>query len=300
MMNRERTIFLPAATLIALLVLYSMFRQRRALAYPLIAISFGLIWMGGLMALTKITINIVSYLTFNLLLIVGASNAIHILVRYYEQLNKGLIHHRALQMVLRRVSPALFLTSFTTATGFFSLITTNVRIVQEFGLLLALGVMVMFLLNISIIPALLQLTPPPSPEAIARHAAGTRLRAARKISEWNESNPGLILAITGAVIIAAMIGITRINTNAAILEDLRPGNKVSVPLMVSPNRRILRLYRHYRNLLHLCLLSAQHGQLQTISISLTKPWEMEFGKFPTLRKKCWSYLPCIMMNPSNL
>jgi predicted RND superfamily exporter protein len=129
-------------------------------------------------------------------------------------------------MVLRRVSPALFLTSFTTATGFFSLITTNVRIVQEFGLLLALGVMVMFLLNISIIPALLQLTPPPSPEAIARHAAGTRLRAARKISEWNESNPGLILAITGAVIIAAMIGITRINTNAAILEDLRPGNKV--------------------------------------------------------------------------
>jgi hydrophobe/amphiphile efflux-3 (HAE3) family protein len=226
MMNRERTIFLPAATLIALLVLYSMFRQRRALAYPLIAISFGLIWMGGLMALANITINIVSYLTFNLLLIVGASNAIHILVRYYEQLNKGLIHHRALQMVLRRVSPALFLTSFTTATGFFSLITTNVRIVQEFGLLLALGVMVMFLLNISIIPALLQLTPAPSKEAIARHAAGTRLRAAKKISEWNESNPKLILAITGVVLIAAMIGVTRINTNAAILEDLRPGNKV--------------------------------------------------------------------------
>lgn len=226
MMNRERMIFLPAATLIALLVLYGMFRQRRALAYPILAITFALIWMAGLMGLTKITINIVSYLTFNLLLIVGASNAIHILVRYYEQLNKGLAHNQALEQVLRRVSPALFLTSFTTATGFFSLITTNVRIVQEFGLLLALGVMVMFLLNISIIPALLRLTPPPGPEAIARHASGTRLRAAKKISEWNESHPGLILTVTGLVLIAALIGTTRINTNAAILEDLRPGNKV--------------------------------------------------------------------------
>ena len=226
MMNRERAIFLPAATLIALLVLYGMFRQGRALAYPLIAISFALIWMGGLMALAGITINIVSYLTFNLLLIVGASNAIHILVRYYEQLNKGLVHHNALEMVLRRVSPALFLTSFTTATGFFSLITTNVRIVQEFGLLLALGVMVLFLLNISIIPALLRLTPPPDPESIARHAAGTRLTAARKISEWNESHPKLILTITGVVLAVAAIGITRISTNSAILEDLRPGNKV--------------------------------------------------------------------------
>jgi len=225
-MNRERSIFLPTATIIALIMLYAMFRQRRAIAFPLVAIGVTLTWVAGLMALAHITINIVSYLAFNLLLIVGTSAAIHIMVKYYEQLNKGLLHREALAEVLRKIGAALFLTSFTTATGFFSLITTNVRIVQEFGVVMALGVMLLFVLTITIIPALLLLTPPPKPEAVARQAAGTRLKAARKLSQWNESHPKIVLTVSGVVLLAALIGISRINTNAAILEDLRPGNKV--------------------------------------------------------------------------
>ncbi|MFC1543468.1 RND family transporter [Candidatus Neomarinimicrobiota bacterium] len=225
-MNRERSIFLPMATLISMTVLYALFRQRRALIYPLIAIGVTLIWVAGLMALARININIISYLTFNLLLIVGVSNAIHILVKYYELLNQGLPLREALAELTRKIGAALFLTSFTTATGFFSLITTNIRIVQEFGVLLALGVMLMFVLTILIIPALLVLTPSPSAETIARHAAGSRLRTARKLHQWNESHPKIILSASAALLILAFIGVSRIDTNAAIMEDLRPGNKV--------------------------------------------------------------------------
>ena len=225
-MNAERIVFLPTATLIALLVLYAMFRQRRALLYPLIAIGITLLWVAGIMALASITINIVSYLAFNLLLIVGVSNAIHILVKYYEQLNQGLSLEDALREVIQRIGTALFLTSFTTATGFFSLILTNVRIVQEFGVLLALGVMLMFVVSIITIPALLLMTPVPSPDAVRRHAAGARLKAARTISRWNESHPHVILVLSGVVLLLSLVGISRVNTNAALLEDLRPGNKV--------------------------------------------------------------------------
>jgi hydrophobe/amphiphile efflux-3 (HAE3) family protein len=225
-MNGERAIFLPMATAISLIVLYAMFRQRRALLYPLIAIGIALVWLAGIMALAHITINIVSYLAFNLLLIVGVSNAIHILVNYYEQLNQGLPLEEALREVIKRIGAALFLTSFTTATGFFSLITTNVRIIQEFGTLLALGVMLMFMLTIIIIPALLLKTPIPSPESVAHHAAGARFKAARKISQWNESHPRVILALSAGALLLSLVGISRVSTNAALLEDLRPGNKV--------------------------------------------------------------------------
>ncbi len=225
-MNRERTTFLPIATFISIVVLFVMFRQGRALVYPLIAIGTTIIWVAGVMALAGITINIVSYITFNLLLIVGVSDAIHIMVKYYEQLNKGLQLRKALTQVIRRIGVSLFLASFTTATGFFSLITTNIHIVQEFGVLLGVSVMLMFVLTILIIPACLLLTPPPNAESITRHAAGSRLRAARKLSQWNESHPKVILMVSAVLFLVAFIGIIRINANAAIMEDLRPGNRV--------------------------------------------------------------------------
>ena len=44
----------------------------------------------------------------------------------------------AVRRVIKELGGALFLTSLTTAVGFFSLMMTNIRITQEFGLFLVL------------------------------------------------------------------------------------------------------------------------------------------------------------------
>ena len=69
------------------------------------------------MAYYGITINVVSYLTFILLIIIGASNAIHLLMKYHEGLSQGLKQDEALNRVILQIGGALFLTSFTTAVG---------------------------------------------------------------------------------------------------------------------------------------------------------------------------------------
>ncbi len=225
-MQREQRLFLPVAMVLALIVLYAMFRQPRALIYPLVAIGITLIWVAGIMALLGYTINIVSYLTFNLLLIVGISDSIHIMVKYYELLGQGLRLREALEEIFQRIGGALLLTSFTTAVGFLSLVTTNVLIVKQFGIALAIGVVLMFVVTLLVIPSMLALTPVPGRAALERHAAGVRLRAARRLSHWVEHRPYAILGAFAALLLVSLVGIGRISTQAGVLDDIRSGEKI--------------------------------------------------------------------------
>ena len=114
-MNKERAIFLPISFIVSMSVLLFIFRQIKSILIPFTAISTTLVWVAGIMAYFNISINVVSYLTFNLLMIIGASNAIHLLMKYHEGLSLGLSKRDSLDRVIQKIGGALFLTSFTTA-----------------------------------------------------------------------------------------------------------------------------------------------------------------------------------------
>ncbi len=90
LVNHERMIFIPISMLVVVFVLFVVFRQKRCVIIPVVSISMALIWVAALMSFLGISINVVSYLTFNLLMIIGVSDAIHLLMKYHEGLNKGL------------------------------------------------------------------------------------------------------------------------------------------------------------------------------------------------------------------
>jgi len=231
-MNQERMIFLPISFLVALIVLYWIFRQVKSILIPLTAISVTLIWVAGMMALLNISINVVSYLTFNLLMIIGTSNAIHLLVKYHEGLGRGLSQKEALSRVIEKIGGALFLTSFTTAVGFCSLVLTNIRITREFGLIVGFGVILMFLLTIIIMPIILNWISPPDKVHIDRLIAGGEFVAAHTLHNWNVHHPKTVFLFTIFLFIGALFGLTKINYNASVFEDLKPGNPVFDDLQV--------------------------------------------------------------------
>ncbi len=222
--NKERSIFLPIAFMVTTLVLFFIFRQWKGILLPLTAIGITLVWVAALMAWLGITVNVVSYLTFNLLMIIGVSDCIHILIKYHENLNAGLEKTEALLSVIKRIGSALFLTSFTTAIGFFSLMFTNIRITREFGFILGLGVILMFILTIIILPILLKLINVPDDVHIRRLITGGRFQAAQQLNTWNRNHPKVILFTTFIVFVLAIYGLSKLDYNASILDDLRPGN----------------------------------------------------------------------------
>ena len=224
--NNERSIFLPIAFIVVAFVLFFLFRQLKGVLLPLIAISVTLIWISALMAYLNISINIMSYLVFNLLMVIGVSDAIHILIKYHENLNNKLNKEESLIEVIKEIGSALFLTSFTTAIGFFSLMFTNIKITREFGLMLGIGVFLLFILTIIIIPAILSLINIPDKKHISRLISGGRFQAAASLNKWNEKHPKKILIISILFLLITLGGLLKMDYDSTITDDLKPGNKL--------------------------------------------------------------------------
>ena len=226
LMNQERAIFLPIAFIVSIIILFLIFRQIKCILIPILAISANLIWIAGIMAYLDISINIVSYLTFNLLVIIGVSNAIHFLARYHEELSLGLDKTEALENVIEKIGGALFLTSFTTSVGFFSLSFTNIRIIQEFGFIVGLGVLLMFILTIAILSISLNFIKIPEKKHINRLIKNKNFSLSTQIFKCNKKYPQTILFFSGIVCIVAIYGLLKIDYNAYLIEDVKPGNPI--------------------------------------------------------------------------
>ena len=54
---------------------------------------------------------------------------------------------------MTQMSKVIFLTNITTAIGFLALVATPIKIVQEFGMEIALGVVIAWLISILIVPS---------------------------------------------------------------------------------------------------------------------------------------------------
>ena len=232
LVSKERTIFIPLGCLVVVLILFFVFRQINCVLLPMTSIFITLIWVSALMAFCGITINLISYLTYILILIIGCSNCIHILMKYHECIyqENGSIKN-AVQRVIKELGGALFLTSFTTAVGFLSLMMTNIKITQEFGFVLGVGVVLMFLVAIITIPITLLYLPIPPEYHVNRLIKQKDSFSVDKIDTSTKKYPYWILGFSVVFLALSFVGMNRIDYNISILDDLRPGNRLYDDIM---------------------------------------------------------------------
>jgi len=222
----ERFLFIPLAFLIAALTLIFVFRQVKSLFIALFSIVVSLIWASAIMSLLDISINVISYLTFNLLMVIGVSDAIHLLMKYHEESNNNADKVEALKKVIVKIGSALFLTSFTTAVGFLSLTITNVRILQEFGIIMGIGIGILFVVTITVMPCILLYINPPDQRHIDRLLLRKESSASYNILKLVLSYPKKIIGFSCLIFIISIYSLTKIDSNVDVLGDLKPGNKL--------------------------------------------------------------------------
>ena len=107
------------------------------------------------MSITGKGLNVMTYMVPTLLFIIGVSDSIHLLSRLNIYLQKKSSMREALELSMKDMGLALFLTSLTTAIGFLALLYSSISIVQEFGLFIACGVFIAYLLTLTFIPSVL-------------------------------------------------------------------------------------------------------------------------------------------------
>lgn len=143
----------PILVLLVIIYLIFCFKNFWGVFLPLAIIGTTLIFMAGLIGFLKIKMNSLTFILPGIIVAIAIADSVHLLSTYFDlhKEEEGVIP--ALKGALKKNIWPIFLTSISTAVGFFSLTTSDVRPVAEMGLLAGIATLMAFLFSMLIIPS---------------------------------------------------------------------------------------------------------------------------------------------------
>lgn len=136
---------LGAITLLVLL----HFRSIVGLLLALLPVGIGSIWLVGLMGVFGIPFNPANIMTLPLVIGIGVANGIHILNRFQEEGQPGIL--------AKSTGKAVLVSGLTTMAGFASLTLAQHRGIASLGVVMSTGVAMVMLVALAILPSVLVL-----------------------------------------------------------------------------------------------------------------------------------------------
>lgn len=156
---------IPFVALIVLFSLYFSFHTWSGTLLPLITVLISTVWSVGLLCLLDFSFTIIGSMIPVCLIACGSAYGIHVMTHYYIGLDKieGEItkenHAGAIEFALKDVWIAVLLAAVTTVAGFISNVSSPLRPLRSFSIFAAAGVAFALILSVTLIPALLYVTP---------------------------------------------------------------------------------------------------------------------------------------------
>ncbi len=160
-----RNVLLTVAAV--LLILWIALRSKRLILAVMLCLFVGLAITAALGLALVGALNLISVAFAVLFVGIGVDFGIQVAVRYrQERHDKGDLEP-ALVSTAAKIATPLTLAATATAAGFYAFLPTAYRGVSELGLISGTGMLVAFLISITLLPALLLLLkPPPEPEGV--------------------------------------------------------------------------------------------------------------------------------------
>ncbi len=144
-MNRSIGTLLMISVILMVAVLYVVFRHVRWRLLPLPIVLVGIIFTFGAMGALGIPMSMVSMAAFPVLIGIGIDYAIQFHNRIEEELERGETEEEAIIETIKHIGPAVLIALIITTLGFFSLFTSSVPMIRDFGTLLIIGIIMCFI-----------------------------------------------------------------------------------------------------------------------------------------------------------
>ncbi|AHM63659.1 putative RND superfamily exporter [Flammeovirgaceae bacterium 311] len=219
-MQLEFAVFAGASLVLVIIFLTLAYRSLWGVAVPILVVVLTVVWILGLMAATGKMLDVMMVLMPTIMFVVGMSDVVHILTKYIEELRNGHPKKEAIRLTMKEIGMATFLTSLTTSVGFLTLLTTNIKPIRDFGLYVAAGVFIAFILAFTVLPSVLVLMKTPKVVDRAQNRllwVGTLRRMFNRVIRHRYR----VLAAYGILLLLSVVGISRLESNTFLLEDIR-------------------------------------------------------------------------------
>ncbi len=214
------------SALLVSLVFWFILRKPIGVFISILSMLACLVIFVGIIGLFQIELDLLSSLFPIIMIIVGVSDVVHVMNKYIDEFSKSGDKKDALQTTIKEIGLATFLTSFTTAIGFLSLVTSRIYPIKLFGMTAALGVIIAFLVVITFTTSLLAIFPPE--KIVFNQSTNTKWKSfLTKIFLFTKNKQKAISI--GAVIyfVVCLIGMSQISTDLRIYDTLPQGLKVT-------------------------------------------------------------------------
>ncbi|MCB0628569.1 MAG: MMPL family transporter [Saprospiraceae bacterium] len=226
MQQREVTISALISGLLVSIVMFFIFRRAWGIFVALISIGLGMLLFFGLLGATGRELNAMSALYPVLMIIVGTSDVIHIMSKYVDELRKGHPKDKAIVTTIREIGLATLLTSLTTAIGFCTLLTSRIGPIRDFGVNAAVGVVVAYITVILFTTALLSFFHTDQIVKLGRSQLFWE-NLLEKTYRYTISHRRGITWGTLILTVLCAVGISQINTNYNVINNLPRGEKIT-------------------------------------------------------------------------
>jgi predicted RND superfamily exporter protein len=226
----ELKIFLILSVIITACILLFFFRSWDAVLFPLIIIGIMVVWSVGTLGLFDYDITVLSGLLPPIIVVIGIPNSVYLLNKYHREYNRHGDKVMALTAVVEKIGLATFITNVTTAIGFLVLMFTEIRILEEFGLVAGLNILATFVVSIILIPAVFSYLPPPNPRQLKHLRFGFIDKMLTTLDLLVHRHRYRVMG--GAVVVVAVFvfGMLRIEAVSYLVDDVPNDSKLKQDL----------------------------------------------------------------------
>ena len=217
---KEMKWFIIGSLLLSALILLVFFRSISTMALSLAVVISGVIWSFGTLHLLGYKITLLTALIPPLIIVIGIPNCIYFLNKYHLSFKETGNKYDGLVKMVGKMGIVTLFCNIAAAIGFAVFALTKSAILQEFGVVAGINIMVIFFISFILIPCVLSYLPPPKERHMKYLNNRWLLSILDRLEVWSINHRGLIYGVTGVLVLIAIAGMFRLRSEGFIVDDL--------------------------------------------------------------------------------
>ena len=235
--KKEMRLFLLASLGLSVLILLLFFRSVSTTLLSLAVVMIGVIWTVGTTYLCGYQITLLTALIPSLVVVIGIPNCIYFINKYHtsylkdvENTSLGDRKNKALVAMVSKMGIVTLFCNLTAAIGFAVFAFTKSEILQEFGVVAGISIMVIFFISFILLPSILSLLSVPGKNQLKYLHNNLIEKALNTLESWVFGYKNQVLIVTVLIVLFSIAGVFRLKNVAYIVDDLPKQDKIYTDL----------------------------------------------------------------------
>jgi len=235
--KKEMKLFLLASLGLSVLILLLFFRSISTTLLSLAVVIIGVIWTLGITYLCGYQITLLTALIPSLVVVIGIPNCIYFINKYHtsylkdaDNINLKERKNNALIAMVSKMGVVTLFCNITAAIGFVVFAFTKSEILQEFGVVAGISIMVIFFVSFILLPSVLSMLQPPGKNQLKYLHNKLIETVLNTLEKWVFVYNKQVLIFTLLVVVFSVAGVFRLKNVAFIVDDLPKQDKIYTDL----------------------------------------------------------------------